>query len=425
MSTPPTIAQYDWSTTLSNVAELNLDGNIIPHSWYNHICFPSGKPDLVGMLILAEIVYWYRPKIIKCESTGRVLGQAKRFSGDMLQRTLQSFSDHFGITKRQVQDALSRLKKLGVVETRLRTVKTKAVAMGNVLFVAPIPEKLQQIQSSIPLIRSNVLGYTVHETQVNTNDSPSSFDETYKVVRSNVGGHTFERMTYTENNTKINTDSSKQDNPSQEPQGAESSQPKFAATADSFIADSLTKAQRLIITNRIADLLKEKQGSKEHLFLGLDTEQATEVVCYAMLDNSQFKQCGNNFLHKLNSLMQQVIKGNFASLFASVKHNTAAQGAIPSELSQLQDEIKALKYQRHSQLQSLNSPLGKNANFKQAVELSVNNIDKQIAELQANFSKPRKNEPQGADSQHLPTPSPKVSAVSLCGSPLHHSRSAK
>ena len=42
-------------------ATLNFTGNIIPQAWYKTIIKDSGKPHLTAIVILADIVYWYRP----------------------------------------------------------------------------------------------------------------------------------------------------------------------------------------------------------------------------------------------------------------------------------------------------------------------------------------------------------------------------
>ena len=64
----------------------------------------------------------------------------------MLQRSLNSFVQKFGFTKRQTRDALSRLKELGLVVTELRTVKIGDAIFGNVLFIAPVPKKLKKFE---------------------------------------------------------------------------------------------------------------------------------------------------------------------------------------------------------------------------------------------------------------------------------------
>jgi hypothetical protein len=56
------------------IGEINFRGNTIPHYWYNHLTFKNGKPNLNAIVILSEIVYWYRPTSNKDEKTGQFKG---------------------------------------------------------------------------------------------------------------------------------------------------------------------------------------------------------------------------------------------------------------------------------------------------------------------------------------------------------------
>src|SRR5688572_11822837 len=128
------------------IGALPFTGNLIPHAWYTVLTFPSGKPDLVAITLLADIVYWYRPVVERDPITGEVLRQRKKFQADMLQRSYQAFADHFGFTKRQVMEAMYRLEKTyGVIRKVLRHLDTPYGRCANVLFVAPIPATLQAI----------------------------------------------------------------------------------------------------------------------------------------------------------------------------------------------------------------------------------------------------------------------------------------
>lgn len=60
-------------------AKLNISGNIIPQVWYRTIIRESGKPNLTAIIILADIVYWYKPTEIRDEGTGQVIGVRKKF----------------------------------------------------------------------------------------------------------------------------------------------------------------------------------------------------------------------------------------------------------------------------------------------------------------------------------------------------------
>jgi hypothetical protein len=126
------------------IGALPFTGTLIPHAWYTVLTLPSGKPDLVAITLLADIVYWYRPVVERDPATGEILRQRKKFRGDMLQRSYQAFADQFGFTKRQVMEAMYRLEKTyGVIRKDLRHLDTPYGRCANVLFVAPIPARIR------------------------------------------------------------------------------------------------------------------------------------------------------------------------------------------------------------------------------------------------------------------------------------------
>lgn len=155
----------DITPTVAAIGQMHFEGNIIPHSWYKAIAFPNGKADLNAIVILAEIVYWYRPTIERDEATGDVISIRKKFRDDMLQRHYQSFADQFGLTVRQCKDAVARLIMLGLVRRELRTVETPQGKIGNVPYFEPVVDELQRISSPVITykgIRSNGQALTPH-----------------------------------------------------------------------------------------------------------------------------------------------------------------------------------------------------------------------------------------------------------------------
>ena len=58
------------------VGEMNLTGNIIPEAWYRTIT-KNGKPCSLAILLLADIVYWYRPTEHRDETTQNVIYKKK------------------------------------------------------------------------------------------------------------------------------------------------------------------------------------------------------------------------------------------------------------------------------------------------------------------------------------------------------------
>ena len=131
--------------TVDEMASIQLTGNVIPQIWYKQIVRDNGKPHLLAISILADIVYWYRPTEIRDASTGQFMGFKKKFSGDILQRSYQQIADQFGESKRSVTDAIIRLENLGVLTREFRTITVGGSVFNNVLYLQLHPDKLYEI----------------------------------------------------------------------------------------------------------------------------------------------------------------------------------------------------------------------------------------------------------------------------------------
>jgi len=170
------------TATVKRVGQINFVGNIIPHTWYQFLRRGSvdeltgeikqGKPHTIAIILLSEIAYWYRPRIIRDEQTGQVIRIEKRFAADLLQRTYMSFANQFGFTKRQVQAALKYLELKKIITLELRTITTKTgLVLNNVLFIDLDADSLARItipnQPDIPPKVSPITN------KCNTYDAPS------------------------------------------------------------------------------------------------------------------------------------------------------------------------------------------------------------------------------------------------------------
>lgn len=132
------------------LGQMDITGNVVPLSWFAHLKHPGGKkqdgkPNLAAILILSDIVYWYRPKEIRNEETGAFIGWEKKYKGDLLQRTYQSYADMLGLTKRIVQRAFDCLEQAGLIWLEFRTVRTETSTLGNVMFIGVNSNRLAQI----------------------------------------------------------------------------------------------------------------------------------------------------------------------------------------------------------------------------------------------------------------------------------------
>lgn len=168
------------SPIVNEISQMNITGNVVPIEWFKYITFKNGKPDLLGIMILSEIIYWYRATVMRDEITGQIKYYKKKFAADMLQRSYQSFAEQFGVSKKQVQEAIYRLKEKGIITVEIRNITTKSKqTLTNVTFFAPVPEVIREI-TGCPFQKG-------------------------EVSLSKGTPHYLEGETYTETTTKINT----------------------------------------------------------------------------------------------------------------------------------------------------------------------------------------------------------------------------
>jgi hypothetical protein len=109
--------------------DVHFEGNIVPMEWFDHLKFDNGKPDVNAILILADIVSYYR----------------KDLKGDLLQKSYQHYANQFGFSKQQVTDAISRLENRGIIKRVFKTIETSFSIVNNVLFIELDVEKVKQL----------------------------------------------------------------------------------------------------------------------------------------------------------------------------------------------------------------------------------------------------------------------------------------
>lgn len=121
----------------------------VPKAWWKTVTMPNGKPDATAIIVLADIVSWYRPRYMLDEETGRTR-EARAFKADMLQRSYEQLADEYGFTKRQVKRAIDHLVSMGVLIREFRTVQASEIdgrgkALSNVMFLDLDVSKLLQL----------------------------------------------------------------------------------------------------------------------------------------------------------------------------------------------------------------------------------------------------------------------------------------
>ena len=145
--------------TVNKMHELNITGNVIPQNWYRTIVKDNGKPYLQAIVILSDLVYWYKPIEIRDEQTGNIIGYKKKFKADKLQRTYNSLAEQFGLSKNDVINAVKFLEQIGVIKREFRTIKCGDVVCNNVLFIEVVPERIGDLTYKSMDSSPEILGY--------------------------------------------------------------------------------------------------------------------------------------------------------------------------------------------------------------------------------------------------------------------------
>lgn len=135
--------------------DYSITGNIIPMEWYKIFTRENGKPHTTAIIILSDIVYWYRPTEIRSEQTGEVVGYKKKFRGDFFQRQTKAYSETYGFSEKQVREALKYLEDKGIIQRHFREIKINLGIDEGVLtnrqFIQLFPSVLKSFSKSLYL----------------------------------------------------------------------------------------------------------------------------------------------------------------------------------------------------------------------------------------------------------------------------------
>lgn len=127
------------------VSELQISGNVIPHVWYQRTEFrtASNRPDRDMITALADILYWYRPREVRDEETGLFVRYERKFVKDMLQYDYARRAAVFGMSKRQMQEACTKLSRAGLIRIEYRTEAYRGKAYSNIVYIEPVAEVIK------------------------------------------------------------------------------------------------------------------------------------------------------------------------------------------------------------------------------------------------------------------------------------------
>lgn len=170
-----------------------VSGNLVPPAWCHKIVGKNGKPNMNAVMILADIVYWYRPKVERIEGDQHDVQLKKKFKADLLQLSYRKIMNEFNLTRDQCKRALELLESMGLIKRHYKTVDLNdGSKLGNVMY--------------IELFTDNVLKLSENESYDPYMVEPHRVcDKTDEVYGNNQTAYQIDHMTNTENTTE-NTD---------------------------------------------------------------------------------------------------------------------------------------------------------------------------------------------------------------------------
>ena len=92
---------YEINEVVAQMKRVAVEGNVIPNDWYIHLRNEKDKIQTNAALILADIVYWYRPIPIYDINTAKIVGYGKQFKEDLLQLGYRYLEKKFGFSNSQ------------------------------------------------------------------------------------------------------------------------------------------------------------------------------------------------------------------------------------------------------------------------------------------------------------------------------------
>ena len=133
--------------TVDAMGSIAIKGNVIPEEWNKHIIKPTtGKPYLLAIVILSDLVYWHRPTEVRDERTGEVIGWRKKFHGEMLQKSYQEYANKYGESKKTIKLAFDQLVAVGVIKRYFYNIEyANGRTVPNQMFIDLDIEVLKEI----------------------------------------------------------------------------------------------------------------------------------------------------------------------------------------------------------------------------------------------------------------------------------------
>lgn len=306
------------NTIVDEISQLRI--NSIPDCWYHNIK-KNGQTQAMAILVLWDLLYWYKWTELRDEHTGLITGYKKKFAADLLQRSYSDIGAKFGITKRQATDVISFLADLGVLKKHLRTISFKnGLRCNNVLFIELIPSKIKEIsnEKTAPVYTPTGTdeSYTVEEEEISRNDVTPSHEKTSDLYTSKRETNTTNTTITSTNNSTTNT-TSKNFEQEENNNNQESKSHCCGSTATKNNKKRVSKPKPLSKSQQAQEFLntlseKEQEDYKEcaRVFYNFkksirdtfETSEAT-LICW----QSNFAKCAEEFNVSSSEILNTLI----------------------------------------------------------------------------------------------------------------------
>lgn len=342
--------------------KMNIEGDVVCPQFYEHIKHPSGKPNFLAILMLANFMYWYRPTKIRDQLTNKVIGLRKKFKGDLLQRDYGQIEKQFDVSYEQVKTAFECLERADIAHRVFRTIKlNNGRKLSNVLFISLNISKIRDIvdfKEILPCedISSHPKEYILGPCEDISSDIPIDYN-------TNIYTLSKERA--------CETDQEKDQEPSNSP-------PKERLEKDDFFKfgdisnPKLSKEDGLPILN--LSQVEKDCLVKIGLGLSISVEEARDIAEHVIIEYRA--KCGeNNTIHKkpysilakwmshsVAKLKEKKAKQNQEKANEPSKAKRESAAKQPEKPRELKDESKKLLDElfelekRSSRRKTLNEP---------------------------------------------------------------------
>jgi hypothetical protein len=185
------LANQDVVSELVQLEKQYQNFTSIPNSWYSHLLDAKGQVYSDAILVLSEIINWYRLIPIYDRSTKKIIGYQKKFKLDLLQKSYKDFEDKFSFSKEKTRRILDFLIQKKLIYKEMRTLKSKSLVLSNVMFIGIHVENINKLNETSP--KKDGVVYHFLPGKVNP-----SCENTPPLVTNLVGGSTKNLTTYTE-----------------------------------------------------------------------------------------------------------------------------------------------------------------------------------------------------------------------------------